>query len=178
MVTSKAMVLTRPGVLEARTFAVPEASSADAIIRVDRCGLCGTDIDLFSGGHGVTAPIIPGHEPVGTIVAIGEEAAGNWGCGVGDRVVVESPIPCLRCRMCRTGRSRQCPRQLMTGFTSVEVAPALFGGYSEYMYLHPNAGVHAISKDVPLEHAGMFNTLAGAFEWTVNVGQGGPATMC
>jgi threonine dehydrogenase-like Zn-dependent dehydrogenase len=174
MSTSRAMVLTRPGLLEARTFTLPEAGSAGGVIRVDRCGLCGTDIDLFSGGHEIPAPIIPGHEPVGTIIDIGEEAARNWGCGVGDRVVVESPIPCLRCRMCRRGLPRQCPRQLMVGFTSIGVPPALFGGYSEFMYLHPNAGVHKISNHVPLDHAAMFNTLAGAFEWTVNVGHVGP----
>jgi threonine dehydrogenase-like Zn-dependent dehydrogenase len=174
MLTSNAAVLTDSRVLEICSFPVPEVGAADGVIRVERNGLCGSDIDQYSGDLTASArPFIPGHEPVGTIVALGDEAASNWGVSVGDRVVVESPVPCMRCRVCRSGRTGQCRQQLRVGSTPISIPPTLFGGYSEYMYLHPNMGVHMISKDVPLDYAAMFNSLAGALEWTVKVGQVG-----
>jgi alcohol dehydrogenase len=56
-------------------FSIPEIQEDDALMRVEACGLCGTDHELFTGHIKATYPMIPGHESVGVIEQIGEKAA-------------------------------------------------------------------------------------------------------
>jgi threonine dehydrogenase-like Zn-dependent dehydrogenase len=120
-------------------------------------------------------PVIPGHEPVGIIEQVGEAAAQRWSVAVGDRVGVEALIPCGKCPECASGRARFCRgdgRGLSAhGYRPVEMAPALWGGYAEYMYLEPNSVVHRMSRDTPPELAVMFNPVGAGFRWAVNIPQ-------
>ena len=72
------------------------------------------------------------------IEAIGDRAAKRWGVDVGDRVAVESLIPCGHCAACRGGRYQVCRgRGGMFGHGYVPLAqpPGLWGAYADYMYL-------------------------------------------
>ena len=95
-------------------FDLPEVRPDDAVLRVEACGLCGTDHELFTGHIPAPYPVVPGHETVGTIEAIGDEAAAKWQIGVGDRVAVECWQACGVCEPCRTGVYRRCTKHGQT----------------------------------------------------------------
>ena len=64
------MVQTAPRKLEARELPLPEIGADDALLRVEACGICGSDAEQFSGVLPVPLPVIPGHEPLGIIEEI------------------------------------------------------------------------------------------------------------
>src|SRR5213593_3963833 len=108
MRTSRAVVQTAPRRLELRELPVPEIDDDSALLRVEACGICGSDVEQYTGTIPVRMPVIPGHEPLGVIEQIGHRAAKRWGVNAGDRVAVEAPIPCGHCRACLEGRYQVC----------------------------------------------------------------------
>ena len=82
------MVQTAPRRLEPRELPVPDVRDDTAILRVEACGICGSDYEQFEGVLRTPTPVIPGHEPLGVIEKIGDAAAKRWGVDVGDRVAV------------------------------------------------------------------------------------------
>ena len=73
----RAAVLTHPGRFEVREVPIPPIGPDDALIRVDRCGICGTDIHIFRGHYAAdTLPFIPGHEFTGTVSRVGDRVQG------------------------------------------------------------------------------------------------------
>ena len=64
---------------------VPEIGVGEVLVRIDTCGVCGTDLKkIHTGSH--TAPRVFGHEMAGTIAVVGEGGTGVWGGGSGDGV--------------------------------------------------------------------------------------------
>src|SRR5919108_5711832 len=108
--TARALVLERPRVLVSRELPVPEIGDDDALVRVQACGLCGTDHEQYTGELAGGFAFVPGHETVGTIEAIGPRAAQRWGVGAGDRVAIEVFQSCRSCPACRAGEYRRCAR--------------------------------------------------------------------
>jgi threonine dehydrogenase-like Zn-dependent dehydrogenase len=163
----RAMVLTGPGTLELQTFARPTIGDDDALLRIEACGICGSDTDAFAGTMTLRYPVIPGHEPVGTIEAIGPTAAARWDLVPGDRVVMQSDFGCRRCRGCLDGQA--CLVSPGTyGFVPTTTTPALWGGYAELMYLAPGAVPFKIAPHVAPRHAALYNALGAGFAWAVN----------
>ena len=80
---SLAMVLTAERKLEPRDIPIPEAEDDSAILRIEACGICGSDYEQFEGVLRTPMPVIPGHEPLGIIERIGDSAASRWGVDVG-----------------------------------------------------------------------------------------------
>jgi threonine dehydrogenase-like Zn-dependent dehydrogenase len=159
---------------EIQRFDMPRVGADDALIRVEACGLCGSDVDQYDGklnGMGLRLPVIPGHEPVGIIEELGEDAARRWGVSVGDRVAVEPVLGCGHCRACMQGFYRRCrvgrPGTAIAacGFIPTHIKPALWGGLAEYMYLDPNVAVHKVSKDIPAEIAALYQPVAAGISW-------------
>ena len=169
-----------PRKIELREYPVPQIGADDALLKVEIAGICGSDIGGYEQFEG--APRIRGHENVGFIAKIGAEAAKRWGVQDGDRVVVEQYLPCGNCRWCRTGEYRFCDQTdklpgriiLRYGNTPVNVAPSLWGGFSQYLYLPPNAIVHKIPAHVPAAHAALFVPLANGMQWAYLQGGAAP----
>jgi 2-desacetyl-2-hydroxyethyl bacteriochlorophyllide A dehydrogenase len=114
--------MTAPGTIEVATVDDPTPGPDDVIVEVAAVGLCGTDLHILAGEHGVL-PVVPGHEVTGTVVAAGAEAGE---VRVGDRVAVDPSLPCRACRFCRRGRENLC---LTLGALGVTTA----GGAADYM---------------------------------------------
>jgi threonine dehydrogenase-like Zn-dependent dehydrogenase len=174
MPKARAAVQVGPRKYEFQNFDIPEVGDDDALLRVEACGLCGSDVDQYDGkldAMGLRFPVIPGHEPVGVIQKIGPEAARRWGLKAGDRVAVEPTLGCGRCRACMTGNYRRCRvgrpgvRLAACGFIPASIKPALWGGLAEYMYLDPNAAVHKVSSEIPAELAVLFQPVAAGISW-------------
>ncbi|MFP6641549.1 MAG: alcohol dehydrogenase catalytic domain-containing protein, partial [Myxococcota bacterium] len=62
-----AMVQTAPGKLEAQDLPIPDIGREDALLRIEACGICGSDYEQFDGVLKTPMPVIPGHEPLGVI---------------------------------------------------------------------------------------------------------------
>lgn len=164
-----AMVQTEVERLEARELPLPEIGEDDALLRVEACGICGSDVESFEGVLKVPLPLIPGHEPLGRIAAIGKRAARRWGVAEGDRVAVETLLPCNTCRRCRTGAYQLCAQRRVYSYIPLAVAPGLWGAYAEYLYLAPNAIVHPVDASIAPEIAVLFNPLGAGFRWAVEI---------
>jgi len=123
--TMRAMVLEAPGrPLELREVPVPRPGPGQVLLRVRRCAVCRTDLHLVDGElPDPRLPVIPGHEIVGEVVAVGEGGS-RW--RVGQRVGAPwLGWTCGSCRHCRAGRENLCNHARFHGYT-------LDGGYAEY----------------------------------------------
>jgi len=109
---------------------VPEPGPGELLVEVAACGVCRTDLHIADGELAGPRPIVPGHEIVGRVVALGE---GTGGFAAGDRVGVPwLGRSCGACAYCRGGEENLCDDPIFTGFTrdggyaTHAVADALF----------------------------------------------------
>lgn len=167
--TSFAMVQTGPRALEPRDVPLPDIDDDGAILRLEACGICGSDYEQFEGLLRTPVPAIPGHEPLGRIAKIGDRAAARWGVDEGDRVAVETMLSCRHCDPCLGGRYHLCEARKIYSYVPLTEPPGLWGGYSQYMYLHPNSIVHRMDAALPPEIAVAFNPLGAGFRWAVEI---------
>lgn len=168
---ARALVLDAPREMAVREIDVPTVGDDDAILRVEACGLCGTDHEVWSGAIPKKTPLIPGHEAVGIIEAIGPAAAAKWGLTVGDRVGVAPRQACGSCATCASGDTRGCERHRGDTYGSIPLAtaPSLWGGYAEVQYLSPDSQLFKIPKDLDPDVATMYNAVANGIRWGVVV---------
>jgi alcohol dehydrogenase len=166
------LVLEQPRTLVARDLRVPGSGDDDAVIRVEACGLCGTDHEQYTGHLPAAFAFVPGHETVGVIETIGDAAAQRWGVAAGDRVAVEVFQSCGECEACRAGAYQRCDRHGladMYGYIPVDKPPGLWGGYAQYQYLGPDAIVHRVPYQLDPVVATLFNPLGAGVRWGVTV---------
>jgi threonine dehydrogenase-like Zn-dependent dehydrogenase len=167
--TCLAMVLAAPRKLEPRELPVPAIDADTALLRVEACGICGSDYEQFEGVLRTPMPVVPGHEPLGTIAAIGDRAARRWGVDVGDRVAVETMLSCRFCAECLGGRYQLCERRRIYSYIPLEQPPGLWGAYAEYMFLDATSIVHRVDPTLPAPIAVLFNPLGAGFRWAVEI---------
>lgn len=166
--SASALVLEAPRRFEQRLLDLPDVSDDDGILRIEACGLCGTDHEQYSGALFGGQPFIPGHEVIGTIEAAGDWALERWGVSVGQRVAVEVFLSCRHCAACLAGEYRRCDRHGladMVGFTPVERAPGLWGGYATHLYLHPDVLLLPVPDELDPVLATVFNPLGAGIRW-------------
>jgi threonine dehydrogenase-like Zn-dependent dehydrogenase len=179
-VKTRAIVQTGPHELELRELPVPEIDDDSALLRVEACGICGTDVEQYAGLIPARFPLIPGHEPVGVIDRIGSRAAERWGVKVGDRVAVENYMPCSHCTPCLEGRYPRCEsREGNFGYGHIGLAhpPGIWGAFADYMFLDPATVLHRLRPDVSPTVATLFNPLGAGHRWAIEVGGVKPGDM-
>jgi threonine dehydrogenase-like Zn-dependent dehydrogenase len=169
--TLRAAVQIAPKQIQIQEFNMPEIPADAGILRVLRAGICGADIPMYADSKKV--PRILGHENVGIIEKLGELAGERWGVKVGDYVALEEYLPCGNCDLCRAGEYRACQQtnhmdgNLRYGSTITSVWPGLWGGYSQFTYIHPRAVMHKVPANVPPRMAAMALPLGNGFQWAV-----------
>lgn len=124
----RAMVLEEPGGrLKAKEVTVPEPGPGQVRVRVEACAVCRTDLHVIDGElppHKL--PLIPGHQSVGIVEAVGPGVVEGGGPGPGERVGIPwLGWTCGECLYCRNGRENLCERAKFTGYD-------LDGGFAEY----------------------------------------------
>ena len=157
----RAMVLDAPGrPLRAADLPVPEPGPGQVRIRVAACGVCRTDLHVVDGELPDPAlPVVPGHEVVGVVDAVGPGAPG--GLAPGARVGVPwLGWTCGACAYCRSGRENLCGAARFTGYT-------LPGGYAEAIvadarYVVPIPDGYGDADAAPLLCAGLIGYRAWA----------------
>jgi propanol-preferring alcohol dehydrogenase len=126
-----APIAEAPLALETREPVEPAAGLL--LVRVAACGVCRTDLQICAGDLGLhRRPIVPGHQAVGRVEAIG---AGISGWAVGDRVgVAWLASSCGACAMCRSGRENLCASATFTGWD-------VDGGYATHLAVRADFAV-------------------------------------
>jgi threonine dehydrogenase-like Zn-dependent dehydrogenase len=171
--TAKAAVLVAPRQVEMREYPIPETGDDDALLRIEACGVCASDVPTYTGLNSLSImelPVILGHEIVGHVENLGKRAAERWGVKEGDRIIVERWIPCGHCENCYSGNYRLCIRnidgfKLFYGGTPIGLPPSLWGGFAEYMYLHPDTVVYKVTDEVPAEQLPLFTPISNNLSW-------------
>jgi threonine dehydrogenase-like Zn-dependent dehydrogenase len=175
VINVRAVVLEKPKTLVAREFPRPAIGPDEGLLRIEACGICGSDYEQYEGAQPphedyTPYPVIPGHEPLGVIEEIGARAKQRWGVTEGDRVAVRSGYGCGQCEACGRWEPRACPRRGGTyGYTDVGKPPHLWGGYAEHMYLSPYSVLRKMDPKIPAGVAVMFNPLAAGLSWASSV---------
>lgn len=149
----KAMVLQAPGrPLAALDIDRPEPAADEIVIRVTACGVCRTDLHIADGDlPSGRLPIIPGHEIVGRVAAIGTSVDRF---ALGDRVGVPwLGRTCQTCRYCRSDQENLCDQPSFTGYQ-------IDGGFAEYTkadarFCFPITGDYDDAEAAPLLCAGL-----------------------
>ncbi len=170
MIMVKAAILEGVEKLKIVDYPEPEVEPNALILKTELCGVCGTDMHLYAGNMAIPFPVIPGHEFVGVIDEIGEEATSMEVKGKplaeGDRVVV---VPgtnrfCGDCYFCRfmPHKPTLCTNRRVLGvnMTSAE-PPHLLGGWAEKIYVDAeHFWVYRVPDEVPPEVAVLTEPMA------------------
>lgn len=169
---ARAAVLHGVGDLRVEDVATGPLVGGDGWIRVERCGVCGSDAGLLAGKIPASYPAVIGHEIVGVVEELGPDGAAVHGVSVGDRVVLEFPIRCGRCHYCVTGDYRLCDRAWgYGGPVPVTQSPGIWGGMAERVYLSPTSVVHRVPDGLSPDLAVLACAVFGnGVRWTVQLG--------
>ncbi len=163
----RAAVYRAPDVVVTETVQVPEIGPGEVLLRIDTCGICGTDLKkIHTGSH--PGPRVFGHEMAGTIARVGE---GVCGFAVGDRVMAFHHIPCGECFYCRKQTFAQCEQYKKVG-TTAGVGPAAGGGFAQYIRVMDwivgdgvtPAGLIHVPDDIPFEQAAWIEPVNTCFK--------------
>ena len=135
--------------------AKPEVAPHHVLVKVDRAGICGTDLHIYKwddwAGKTVPVPLVVGHEFVGEIVEVGSEVTdfkpGEWVSG-------EGHVVCGRCRNCMAGRRHLCSDTAGIGVTRP-------GAFAEYIAL-PQTNAWAHKQGIDLDAAAIFDPFGNA----------------
>lgn len=154
--TNRSAVLTSLQNIEMQDRPMPEIGPDDVLLKVEYCGVCGSDVKFFEDGcigtRMVTYPLVLGHEAAGEVVAVG---ANVKHLTPGTKAVAEPGVPCGHCEFCRQGRYNLCPDMVFLS------CPPYDGFFSRYISV-PASLVYPLPDGV--------NTLAGALIEPLAVG--------
>lgn len=143
--TMRAAVLVAPERFELRDVPLPVLGPDDVLIKVTRCGLCGTDMHIYHGRYSADRlPLIPGHEFSGHVAAFG---ATVMGVGLGQAVTADINVGCGRCFYCRKNEAMHCPTMLQIGIH-------VDGGLAEYVRV-PVSHIVPVAVATPIELAAL-----------------------
>jgi threonine dehydrogenase-like Zn-dependent dehydrogenase len=159
----KAAVVTRPQHIEIQSRPIPTPKDEDALIKIEMCGICGTDVHLFYTPESFPLPMkmpyVLGHEYVGVIVEKGSRfpTADHLGnpIDIGDRVVYIN-LNCGRCYACRT---LLAPWLCMGGVFD-DPGEEGMGAFAERFYIKGEGLIYRVPDDVPTDVAVLVDPIA------------------
>jgi L-iditol 2-dehydrogenase len=150
----QALLLTKYGQLEMASLERPTVGPDDALIAVEACGICGSDIHGFTGASGRRIPpLVMGHEAAGIVAEVGRNVREFK---VGDRVTLDSTISCGQCEACRRGAVNLCAGRRVLGVSCGEYRQN--GAFADYV-VAPARILYALPDAVPFEHAALVEPL-------------------
>lgn len=145
----RAAVLVAPGQFELEDRKIPVPGPGEALIRIARVGICGTDMHIFNGHYAAeNLPMIPGHEFTGTIEAVGADVS----LPIGSKAVVDMNIGCGTCFWCRRNEILNCPDMQQMGIS-------MDGAFAEYIVV-PARLVIPAPEHIPFDVLALTEPLA------------------
>ena len=157
----KAVVVEEPNEVVVKDVPEPSPKAGEAVVKVEACGICGTDIHVIRGEFAPTRyPIIPGHEFCGEVMAIGRDVRN---LKVGDFVAVDPSLFDGTCRQCRAGRFNLCENWNAIGVGSAN------GACAEFVAV-PAANAFRLPSDMPRHWGALVEPLSCAVHGLDQVG--------
>ena len=133
----------------------PVPGSAEVLVAVKACGICGSDVHGMDGSTGRRRPpIIMGHEAAGVISSVG---SGVTGWATGDRVTFDSTIYCGHCEFCRRGMINLCDNRRVLGVSCEDYRQN--GAFAEYVAV-PQHILYRLPDGLTFEHAALVEPFA------------------
>ena len=144
--------------LEVAEVPEPELGADEVLVRVEACGICGSDVHGYDGRTGRRIPpLVMGHEAAGVVVEVGA-LAGRFRAG--DRVTFDSTVYCGKCFFCRRGESNLCDKRRVLGVSCGDYLR--HGAFAEFVAV-PQHIVYALPDALSFEQAAMIESVAVAF---------------
>ncbi len=159
---TKSWVVRAPEKMVLEEFDIPEVDADGILMRVNMVSICGSDPKYYFGLHNPEyLPMIMGHEVVGVVEKIGEEAKKTYGVDTGDRITIEPYMNCGECDYCKAGYYQLCRNSEIYGCKkSCNDEKHLWGGYGRYMYIGRGSHVYKVNDDIP-DEAAVFSSVIG-----------------
>ncbi len=153
----KALVLSEYKRLEMADLPQPRPAADELLIRIQACGICGSDVHGYDGSTGRRLPpIVMGHEAAGIVAEVGD-AVDNFSAG--DRVTFDSTVYCGNCFFCRRGEINLCDRREVIGVST----PAFrrMGAFAEFVTV-PARIAYRLPDSMPFAHAALIEAVSVA----------------
>ena len=156
----RAVIIDAPGSFRVGNVPEPTPRSDELLIRVEACGICGTDLHIIDGESPLARyPVVPGHEFAGEVVELGRDIAqsnenGGTNITVGSRVAVDPNLYCGHCDSCRTGHENLCLNYSALGVTTN-------GAIAQYVAV-PLAAAYMVPDTVSLREAALLEPISCA----------------
>lgn len=146
-------LLTRPGrALELRQVAIPPLAAGEALVRVDGCAICGSDLHTAHGRRPHPLPTILGHEIAGTVAAVGPGEppidVGGTPVQPGARVTWSVCVSCGACDRCHGGLPQKCREVFKYGHAADDDHP-LAGGFADHVVLRRRTAIVRLPDGLP-----------------------------
>lgn len=153
----KALILNQYKQLDLVDLAKPRPEADDLLIRVQACGICGSDIHGYDGSTGRRLPpLVMGHEAAGIVEDIGGAVTGFR---PGDHVTFDSTVFCGECFYCRRGQVNLCGNRQVIGVSTPEFRR--MGAFAEYVAV-PARIAYPLPDDMPFAHAALIEAVSVA----------------
>ncbi|MFI5380267.1 MAG: galactitol-1-phosphate 5-dehydrogenase [Tepidisphaerales bacterium] len=151
----KALLLREYKKLEMTEMPVPQIGPDELLVRVQACGICGSDVHGYDGSTGRRVPpIVMGHEASGVVEAVGG-AATRFKPGA--RITFDSTVYCGRCHFCRRGQVNLCDNRRVLGVSCGDYRQ--HGCFAEYVAV-PEAICYALPENLSFTHAAMIEPVS------------------
>jgi L-iditol 2-dehydrogenase len=153
----KSLLLSSYNHLEMAEMPVPAVGAGEVLVRVEACGICGSDVHGYDGGSGRRIPpIVMGHEAAGTVASVG---SGVTGFAVGDRVTFDSTVYCGECGFCRRGEVNLCDNRQVIGVSCGDYRR--HGAFAEYVAV-PQRILYHLPEGISFAEAAMLEAASVA----------------
>jgi len=153
----KALLLKEYMKLELVEMPEPDVGADDVLVRVQACGICGSDVHGLDGSTGRRLPpIVMGHEAAGVVARLGGQVKD---LKEGDRVTFDSTVWCGVCHYCRRGQANLCDHRQVLGVSPGEYRR--HGAFAEYVAV-PRRIVYPLPEGLSFERAAMVEALSVA----------------
>jgi L-iditol 2-dehydrogenase len=153
----KSLLLSEYNHLEIADMPLPPVERDEVLVRVEACGICGSDVHGYDGTSGRRIPpIVMGHEAAGIVAAIGAEVRGY---AEGDRVTFDSTVYCGSCAFCRSGDVNLCDNRQVIGVSCGDYRR--HGAFAEYVVI-PARILHPLPDTISFAEAAMLEAVSVA----------------
>jgi L-iditol 2-dehydrogenase len=153
----KSLLMSEYNHLEIADLPLPAAGRGEVLVRVEACGICGSDVHGFDGSTGRRIPpIVMGHEAAGTVETIGE---GVTKYKKGDRVTFDSTVYCGKCQYCQRGQINLCDNREVIGVSCGDYRR--HGAFAEYVVI-PEQIMYPLPDNFSFNEAAMLEAVSVA----------------
>ncbi len=153
--TAKVAMLTSPKHIEVKEYPIPELQDNDILVKVEGCGVCGTDVHEWKGDPFGIIPVTLGHEGTGEVIALGKNVKTDTSgkpIKVGDKIVT-SVISCGECHVCRNhpANTNLCDKQGVFGLIPHSDAQPLTGWFATHLLIRGKGSTYFVVNDLDLK---------------------------